>query len=62
MPTLTPNPLSKWHLPAIRKWTLGGRRSADESGLTPVWTMKNNNKSGEFWNGTKTSLLGTREI
>jgi len=23
--------------------------------------MKDNNRSGEFWSGTKTSLLGTRE-
>jgi len=61
MATLTANPLSKWHLPAIMKWTLGGRRFANESGLTPIWMMKESNNSGEFWSGTKTSLLGTRE-
>jgi hypothetical protein len=61
MATLIANPLSNWHLPAIMKWTLGGGRSASESGLTPVWMMKDNSNSGEFWSGTKTSLLGTRE-
>jgi len=61
MATLIANSLNNWRLPAIMKWTIGGGKYASESGLTLVWMMKESSNSGEFWSGTKTSLLGTNE-
>jgi hypothetical protein len=48
MATLIANPQSNWHLPTIMKWTLGGGKSTSESGLTPIWMMKDSSNSGEF--------------
>jgi hypothetical protein len=61
MVTLIANPLRNWHLLTIRKWTIGGEKSANKSGWTPNWMMKDSSRFGEFWSGSKTSLLGTRE-
>jgi hypothetical protein len=61
MVTLIANPLRNWCLLAIRKWIIGGEKSANESRWTPNWMMKDNSRFGEFWSGSKTSLLGTRE-
>jgi len=61
MVTWMANPLSNWHLPVSRRWSIGGGRSARESRSTQDWMIKDSDKSREFWNDTKTSLLGTRE-
>jgi hypothetical protein len=60
MVTLMANPLSNWHLPVSRRWLIGGGRSANESRSTQDWMIKDSDKFGEFWNDTKTSLLGIR--